>query len=117
MSKAVIMIVGEAGTGKSQSMFPSKELGIQGLDPAETFFISVQKTELPMRGWKKKYTTFNSENPKGNYVKTDNIANIIQLINYISANRPEIKNICVDDYSFLAANEYFRRIKETGFNY
>ena len=60
MSKA-IAICGLPGSGKTSSVFPSKELGVQGLDPEKTFFISVQKTELPMRGWKKKFTTFTNK--------------------------------------------------------
>lgn len=115
MSKA-IAIVGLSSSGKTSSVFPSKELGIIGLPPEETFFISVQKTELPMRGWKKRYTPFTKSNPEGNFVKTDQIAVIKQLIQHVSANRPNIKNVIIDDFSYMLSNEYFRRIKETGFN-
>lgn len=52
MSKAIV-IAGSPAAGKTSSAFPSKELGIKGLNPEETFYITVQKTELPMRGWKK----------------------------------------------------------------
>ena len=115
MSKA-IAIVGLPGSGKTTSVFPSKELGIIGLNPEETFFISVQKTELPMRGWKKKYTPFTKDNPTGNFVKTDQIMAVKSLIKHISDSRPEIKNVIIDDFSYMLSNEYFRRIKETGFN-
>ena len=96
MSKA-IAIVGLPGSGKTTSAFPSTELGIKGLNPEETFFISVQKTELPMRGWKKKYQYFTKDNPDGNFVKTDQINAIKSLIKHISDNKPKIKNIVIDD--------------------
>ena len=87
------------------------------MNPEETFFISVQKTELPMRGWKKKYIPFTKDNPTGNFVKTDQIMAVKSLIKHISDSRPEIKNVIIDDFSYMLSNEYFRRIKETGFNY
>ena len=112
-----IAIVGLSSSGKTSSVFPSKELGINGLPPEQTFFISVQKTELPMRGWRKKFTPFNKENQNGNFIKTDQITAVNSLIQHISKNRPDIKYICLDDFSYMLSNEYFRRIKETGFNY
>lgn len=114
MSKA-IAICGLSSAGKTSSVFPSKELGIQGLPPEQTFFISVQKTELPMRGWRKKYQNFNKENPNGNFVKTDQITVIKSLINHVSSNLLNFKYIVIDDFSYMLSNEYFRRIKETGF--
>lgn len=114
MSKAIV-IAGTPSTGKTSSAFPSKELGIKGLNPEETFYITVQKTELPMRGWKKYYTPFNKTNPNGNFVKTDQISVIMSLLKHISDNMTHIKNVCLDDFSYMMSNEYFRRIKETGF--
>ena len=96
MSKA-IAICGLPGSGKTSSVFPSKELGIIGLNPEQTFFISVQKTELPMRGWRNKFTNFTKDNPKGNFVKTDQISVIKGLVKYISDTRTDIKYLIIDD--------------------
>ena len=115
MSKA-IAICGLPGSGKTTSVFPSTELGIIGLDPEKTFFISVQKTELPMRGWKKKFIPFTKDNPDGNFVKTDQISVIKNLVQYVSKSKPNITSLIIDDFSYMLSNEYFRRIKETGFN-
>ena len=115
MSKA-IAICGLPGSGKTSSVFPSKELGIIGLNPEQTFFVSVQKTELPMRGWRNKFTNFTKDNPKGNFVKTDQISVIKGLVKYISDTRTDIKYLIIDDFSYMLSNEYFRRIKETGYN-
>ena len=96
MSKA-IAICGLPGSGKTTSVFPSTELGIIGLDPEKTFFISVQKTELPMRGWKKKFIPFTKDNPDGNFVKTDQISVIKGLVKYISETRTDLKYLIIDD--------------------
>lgn len=114
MSKAIV-IAGTPGAGKTSSAFPSKELGIKGLNPEETFYITVQKTELPMRGWKKYYIPFNKTNPNGNFVKTDQISVIMSLLKHISDNMTSVKNVVIDDFSYMMSNEYFRRLKETGY--
>lgn len=68
-----------------------------------------------MRGWKKYYTPFNKANPNGNFVKTDQVSVIMSLLKHISDSVLSVKNIVVDDFSYMMSNEYFRRIKETGF--
>ena len=54
---------------------------------------------------------------KGNFVKTDQISVIKGLVKYISDTRTDIRYLIIDDFSYMLSNEYFRRIKETGFNY
>ena len=49
----LIGIVGASGTGKSTSMGNIPELGIEGLNPEETFVINVMGKPLPFRGWNK----------------------------------------------------------------
>lgn len=102
-----ILIVGESGSGKSTS--------IEKLDPKETFIINVSSKPLPFQGWKKKYTAFNKTNPQGNLLNSDNADAIVQTLQHISDNRPEIKFVIVDDSQYVAANEYMRRVKEIGF--
>lgn len=116
MSKATIMICGESSTGKTQCFFKNKQLGIDGLPPEQTFIISLQKNELPMRGWRKHYSLFSKENPKGNFLISDNINIISNIIKYINANRPDIKYLIIDDFTYLIANEYMRRNKEKSFD-
>ena len=116
MSKATVMICGEAGTGKTQCFFKNKQLDINGLNPAETFIISLQKNELPMRGWRKHFTPFGKDNPKGNFLISDNISVITNIIKYINASRPDIKYLIIDDFTYLIANEYMRRNKEKSYD-
>jgi septin family protein len=106
MSNAVL-VIGKSGTGKSASM--------RNLPKEKTFVINVAKKPLPFKGWKGDFTPFNKENPKGNYLATDNTAEIIKVLNYIGENRSDIEYVVIDDYQYTMAYEYMRRIDETGF--
>jgi len=103
MSNA-ILIIGGSGTGKSSS--------IRTLNPSETYIVNVLNKSLPFRGWKSKYKC----QPGGNLGRTDNIEKITNLMLGISQNRPDIKNIIIDDFHFTMANEFMRRAKEGNYN-
>jgi len=102
-----LLIVGGSGTGKSTSM--------EKLDPKTTFIINVAKKPLPFKGWKANYSTFGKDNPRGNYLATDNTGDILKVLEYISQKRDDIKTIIIDDYQYVMCNEYMRRTNETGF--
>ncbi len=102
----VTLIMGESGTGKSTSL--------RNLDPSETFIINALDKPMPFRGYKNKYTKVNKEGV-GNYYATDNGDRIIKAIEGISNNRPDIKNIIIDDFQYVMSNDYMRRAKETGY--
>lgn len=109
-----IAIVGESGTGKSTSYGQIPELNIKGLNPKETVLVNVANKDLPFRGGNTLYTGKISE--KGNYVESSDATVISSAIKYVSDNRPEIKNIVVDDAQYIMSFEYMRRAKETGYN-
>jgi hypothetical protein len=110
---SAIAIVGKSGTGKSTSMSNTPELEIIGLNPKETVIINVAGKDLPIRGWKKLYSGKINEN--GNYLETANADTIANAIKYIKANRPDIKNIVIDDGQFIMAFEFMARAKENGY--
>lgn len=101
-----ILIMGESGTGKSTSL--------RTLDHKETFIINVLNKPLPFKGYKSKYVAGAPGSGKGNYLTTDNSHQIQSVISYISKNRPDIKNIIVDDFQYIMANEFMRRATESG---
>ena len=90
-----IIVIGDSGSGKSTSIGGVEELGIKGLDPKETIVINVKNKPLPFRGWKNQYNGKISEG--GNYFASANSEEIIRVLKYISDNRPEIKNVVLDD--------------------
>ena len=109
-----IAIVGKSGTGKSSSINEIPQLGIKGLTPNETVIINVAGKDLPFRGWKNLYKGDIQQG--GNYIETSDSALITKVINFVSSNRPDIKNIIIDDAQYVMAFEFMRRAKETGYN-
>ena len=108
-----ILIIGPSGTGKSTS--------IEGLNHKETFLIKVTDKPMPFRGSKRKYVACTADNPQGNmYVlKSDDplrrYSELLSLLGKISSNRPEIKNVIIDDYQYLMVDEYMSKSDEKGF--
>lgn len=105
----LIGIVGASGTGKSTSMGNIPELGIKGLNPEETFVINVMGKPLPFRGWKSKY-----EEGK-NYFSTTDAKTILAALAKIK-DMPNIKNIVLDDYQYIMANEFVQKATTKGFD-
>jgi hypothetical protein len=98
----IVAIVGQTGTGKSTS--------IEGLDPKETVIIGMINKPLPFRGWKQKYTSGKG----GNYIISVDSKKIVDALTFISNNRPEIKQIIIDDFQYLMSTEFMNRSNETG---
>lgn len=110
---SAVAVVGKSGSGKSTSLGEIPELGIKGLNPKTTVVINVSGKDLPFRGWMKIYQ--GSIKQGGNYIETSDAEVISQAIKYISDNRPEIKDIVVDDGQFIMSFEFMRRAKENGY--
>lgn len=98
----VVAIIGKTGTGKSTS--------IKTLDPKETVILNLLNKRLPFRGSDHMY---NAENK--NLFAVDTHDRIIAVIQNISEKAPHIKNVIVDDISFLMRKEFFARSKERGY--
>lgn len=98
----VVMLLGKSGTGKSTS--------IKTLDPKETVIINLLKKRLPFKGSSSIYNTDNN-----NLFNIDDYASIISLINAINSDAKHVKNIIIDDMTYLIRKEYFKRAKEAGY--
>ena len=118
MSNA-IAIVTESGFGKSTAMGSIPELGIKGLNPKETFLFNVKGKPLPFKAWKKQYTPIDMSAPPktGNYLSSCNPYDIIKVMQYLGANRPEIKNVVIDDYQYILADEFMSQALKAGSTY
>lgn len=102
---STVLIMGESGTGKSTA--------IRTLNPKDTAIIRVVDKPLPFREWKKNYHPINKDG--GNLYTGDGWENIIKTMNYLADKRPDIKNIVVDDFQYIMANEFMRRSGEKGY--
>lgn len=98
----VVAIIGKTGTGKSTS--------IKTLDPRETVILNLLNKRLPFKGSDRMY---NKENK--NLFAVDTYDRIIAVVENINEKAPHVKNIILDDISFLMRKEFFARSKERGY--
>lgn len=100
---SICMILGKSGTGKSTS--------IKTLDPKETVVINVLKKRLPFKGSNSLYNTDNK-----NMFDVDSYDTIINYLQSINDKAKHVKNIIIDDMTYVLRKEYFKTAKITGFN-
>lgn len=103
-----ILIVGESGSGKSTS--------IRNLNPIETVIINVLDKPLPFKGFKKNYIRTQTEDKKVNYMSTDDCNKIRNSIKKINEERLEVKNLIIDDFQYVMANQFMRKALERGYD-
>jgi hypothetical protein len=108
-------VVGPPASGKSSSYGNFPQLKIKGLNPKTTVIINVSGKPLPFKGWKKLYDPTKSIKDGGNYVSTHDWEKIVNVINYVSKNRPEITDIVLEDGQYVMAFEFMARAGETGY--
>lgn len=99
----VCLIMGKSGSGKSTS--------IKGLDPKTTVVFNVLKKRLPFKG---SQALYNLENK--NLFNIDDYSQINSYLNGIDKNAEYVKNIVIDDGTYIMRKEYFKTAKQTGFN-
>lgn len=105
-------IIGCAGLSNS-----GKSTSLKYLDPAETFIISCTNKQLQIPGFRKKYQKVKVDNGKliGNWMVSNNYANIEKIMSIISNKREDIKVIVVDDANYLLSNEEFQNALVKGY--
>lgn len=108
MASEIIGVVGPPGSGKSTS--------IRNLNPTETFIVNVANKPLPLRGYKKNYTPFNDNKEVGNIVNTSNPETIVKILKFVSAKRPEIKQIVIDDSGYIMSFSNMDKASTKGFD-
>lgn len=96
------MILGPSGTGKSSS--------IKGLDPKETVVLNVLRKRLPFKGSNGIYNTENK-----NLFPVDDYSQVVNLLGSIDKNAPHVKNVILEDMTYIMRKEFFKRAKETGY--
>ena len=99
----VTLILGKSGTGKSTA--------IKGLDSKETVIFNVLKKRLPFKG---SQSLYNKDSK--NLFDIDDYATISSYLESIGKNAEYVKNVVVDDLTYVMRKEYFKLAKVTGFN-
>lgn len=103
------LIIGESGTGKSTS--------IRNLNPQDTFIINVCNKPLPFRGYKAKYKVIAGwDDKEGNYYASNDYQKIMRCLRMIDKDRPDVKNVIIDDFQFIMCHEFMNRATERGFD-
>lgn len=97
----IIGLAGMSNVGKSTSL--------KYLNPEETFIISCTNKQLQIPGFRKKYKKVSVSDGKmeGNWLVSTSYEQITKILKYISAKRPEIKVVVVDDANYLLSKETF----------
>lgn len=104
MASKVTLVLGGSGSGKSRSA--------KNLPPKHTFIINVVGKDLPFKGSNSMYPKFNTETGQGNMLITKSTKRIMEVLDYINENRPEIKFIIIDDNQYISLFTYRRKIDE-----
>lgn len=99
----IVIVMGKSGTGKSTSL--------KNLDPKASYIINCLGKRLPFKG---SSSIFSSENKNLKY--TTDYEKIIGLIESISSKIPRIKNIVIDDATYIMRDEFFARAKEKNYD-
>lgn len=98
----ICMILGKSGTGKSTS--------IKTLDPKETVVLNVLRKRLPFKG---SASIYNRESK--NLFNVDEYTEVINMLNSIDEKAKHVKNIIIEDMTYIMRKEYFKRAKENGY--
>lgn len=105
---SVICLAGASNSGKSTSM--------KYLDPESTFILSCTNKQLQIPGFRKKYPKVSTKDGfKGNWFISNNYETIDKILKLVSAKRPEIKNIIIDDANYLLSAETFNKALDKGY--
>lgn len=98
----LIGLAGLSNTGKSTSL--------KYLVPEETFIISCTNKQLQIPGFRKKYPKVSIVENKltGNWLVSNNYAQIQKIMKVVSQSRPEIKVLVIDDANYLLSNATFQ---------
>ena len=99
----LVIVLGASGSGKSTS--------IKTLNPEETIVLNVLGKDLPFKGSRSSYTK-----EKKNLFEVNDWSTIITYMESISAKVPSVKNIVIDDATYIMRTEFFDRSKEKGYD-
>lgn len=111
-----ILCLAPSGFGKSSSIGSIPQLGITGLNPKETFLISVKGKPLPFVNAKDYVLTTPEALGKGNRIISNNPEIVAMvLLKLADANSP-FKNVVLDDTNYLMQDWYMDNALKSGWD-
>lgn len=110
-----VLILAKSGFGKTFSIGRVPELGHEGLNPKETYIISVTSKPLTFPGSNKDYKIASREDPSsGNRFITKNPEEAAMLLEHL-INSP-YKNIVIDDANYFMQDYYMDNALKQGWD-
>lgn len=118
MSK--ILVLAPSGFGKSSSIGNIPEYNIEGLDPTTTFIISATSKPLPFRKSGELYKVVGKGLPpskeNGNRFISSDGYEIAKVIDFITASRPDIEQVVLDDSNYIMQDYYMANSMKGGYD-
>lgn len=120
---AKLLILAPTGFGKSAGIGPSTELGFIGLNPVDTYVISVTSKPLPFRGSEVMFPSVKGTNVAvkledlrgtSRFISND-AKRIVEVINLLNGN-PRIKNVVIDDTNYIMQDYYMDNALKAGWD-
>ena len=111
-----VCIVAPSGSGKSTSLGKIPQIGHEGLNPEETFIVSVSMRDLPFKATGYSVVEDPRSPAKGNFLKSDSPREIIRACKYVVQHRKEIKHIVIDDFQYIMGFHYMKNGLEGGYD-
>lgn len=112
---AKILCLAPSGWGKSSGILTIKELDFKGLNPKDTFIISVTSKPLPYAGSSKVWATTDINNlTKGRRIITNNAKTIADIVTRL--HKSPIKNVVIDDFNYIMQDWFMANALRTGWD-
>lgn len=119
---ARVLVLAESGFGKTTSLMHDEEYGIEGLNPNESYIITVTSKPLPGKGSRKLYPivpnfTLNSKvNELKGYrrIISNDPATVAHAISLLG--QSPFRNIVLDDVNYLMQDYYMAKSLSTGWD-
>ena len=105
MGAFVILVLGDAGTGKSTSIGRVDGLGIKGVNPDESVLIKCRDKALPFPSG---FTMFKGTYGKGGNLAVTDDTEIVRQLLLLTGKDTKVRNVIVDDLNYLMTNAYMR---------
>lgn len=113
MSK--ILLLAPSGFGKSSSIGKMEEYGVNGLNPDETYVISLTTKQLPFRSSKSIYPITNVKDlSKGKRVIVKTPREAEQVL--IALTKSPVKNVVFDDFNYIMQDWYMDNALRKGWD-